>query len=217
MPFPMVHLCIAGEILKLNPRLKNHSDFYMGSLVPDAVHFRPDFSGDDKKSSHLCVGGEVWGKIFNNDEWADNVLRFYKEQKKNYSYEFVFGYASHILADIAGNIELWMPFTAKYPYELNNPWGSMIHKEQYEIDSRLYFEMKDEKAIWESLGGAEGVEIPGIVSAAEMNRMIPSILNEQYSKRFPNSDFKFEFISVERMKAFINTNAVKINKRLSEI
>lgn len=217
MPFPMVHLCIAGEILKINSRLNNYSDFYMGSLVPDAVHFRPEFSGNDKKASHLCVSDEAWGKIFNNEEWAENVLDFFRKQKDNYSYEFIFGYASHILADITGNIELWMPFAAKYPYELNNPWGSLIHKEQYEIDTRIYFEQKDEKAIWESLKKSKGVDLPGIVSAGEMDKMIPSILYEQYSSRFPDSDFKFEFISLERMKEFINTNAVKINKRLSEI
>jgi len=217
MGFPMVHLCIAKEFLNLIPDIKNLPDFFAGALAPDAVHFRPGFAGDDKKKSHLVPGNEKWGEVTKNDEWKENVLNFYKTWKNSdISLNFLQGYVSHILGDIAGNIKFWTSFREKYlttAESLANLWGSDYHKEGYEIDSRLFLTVKDDKAIWENFAKYKGVNFFGMITGEEMNKMIESI-PKQYSNRPPDYSLKFRYLNPEQMIKFVREEAINIGNLL---
>ena len=213
----MVHLCIAREILAANPGIKNKADFLLGSLAPDAVHSRPGFGGDDKKKSHLYTGSANWGEIENNAEWKDSIFDFYNKIKKSeISLEFIQGYLTHVLGDLENNIKIWTPFRMKYMsdvHDLNKMWDSDTHKEGYEIDSRLYMAIRDDDQLWENLYKAKGIDLGGIVSAAEMDRMIASI-PQQYSNRYPDGSFVFRFGSPEQTDKFIHEEADYIGSLL---
>ena len=89
MAFPLTHLIVAENITKTHD-IKDESDFLLGSIAPDAVHYRKSFVGASmseigkaKKASHLCpVSDEKWGSITDNDGWLICVENFLGEHEK---------------------------------------------------------------------------------------------------------------------------------------
>ena len=65
MSFAMTHLAIANNLMMRTNRIKCAADFYLGSVAPDFIHIRANYSSEMKKQSHLCVGDEAWGRITN--------------------------------------------------------------------------------------------------------------------------------------------------------
>jgi hypothetical protein len=93
MPYQMVHMCIARKVVQLKPNvIRNLPQYYLGSLAPDAVHFRADFDVKDKKASHLCVGDERWGEISNNEAWAENIIQFSETRRVSEDIDFMYGF-----------------------------------------------------------------------------------------------------------------------------
>ena len=181
MPFPMTHLHIANNIATLHPEcIKSLSQFYLGTLAPDSVHFRAEFIANDKKTTHLCVGDENWGEITNNDEWIDNVMSFLREHRNSENACFALGYAVHILADIYGNINIWTPFRLKMNLQMANYYGGEHHKRQAAVDFKLANEFEQKKEIWNLLEKSEEITIPGIVFAKDAEKQKRNILQVQY-------------------------------------
>jgi hypothetical protein len=45
MPYPMTHLFIAKKMMDLSLwNIRDKSQYYLGTLSPDAVHFREDYN-----------------------------------------------------------------------------------------------------------------------------------------------------------------------------
>ena len=206
MPFVMTHLFIAYNILNKMPQIKNPSDFLLGALAPDAVHFRENYNSDMKKKSHLCVGDEKWGRITNNQDWLKSVLTFQKESQHNDNIDFINGYCSHILADIRNNIIIWTPFFLENKEALEKGMGSAYHQESTDIDYALYLLSPQQKVIWKMLEEATGYDISDIVTGDEIIKMKHDILysrflNRKYVDISSNKYVIFshiqEFISVE--------------------
>ena len=203
MPFPMVHLCVAHRILDNNKEIENPGNFLLGALAPDAVHFRENYSGDMKKSSHLCVGNEKWGATTKNQEWFDNVLLFLQRNKCFANKDFMYGYCSHILADIQNNIKIWMPLHLKNEETQEKAMSSLLHKEAYAIDLLLYLLHPKKEEIWSQLKEANSYHIPGCVSAEEIDRMKDAILYSQFANtEQPDVSFN-KYITMPIIQDFI--------------
>jgi hypothetical protein len=57
MPWPMSHLYIAENVLKSHTiKIINLPQYYLGSIAPDAVHFRENFDRSLKRVTHLTLG-----------------------------------------------------------------------------------------------------------------------------------------------------------------
>lgn len=206
MPFAMTHLYIAYNILSNTPQIKKPCDFMLGALAPDSVHFRDNYDSDMKKKSHLCVGDEKWGRVTNNEEWLKNVLAFLQEHKHMENADFIYGYCSHILADIQNNIKIWTPFLIENRESLEKGLGSVYHQESYNLDYALYLMKPQRKVIWEMLEKAAGYDIPNVVVGEEVNKMKHHILHNQFlnreyvdvsSNKYAAISVIEEFISVE--------------------
>jgi len=181
MPFPMIHLNIAKKIITLHPELiKNPSQFYLGALAPDSIHFRAEFIANDKKTTHLCVGDENWGEITNNPEWIDNVISFWHRHKDLDNSCFTLGYCIHILSDIYGNIHIWTPFRQKMNLQMKDYYGGVHHNRQASIDFKLAYEFAHKKEVWDLLEKSEAVMIPNIAFANDIEKQKRRILREQY-------------------------------------
>jgi len=170
MPFPMVHLSIARNILGAASQTKKPSQFVLGSIAPNSVHFRLDFYSDMKKVSHLVVGGERWGWVIDNAGWKENVLRFLELMRDFEDPDFILGYCAHVLADIKHNIEIWTPFRLEHQHELESGQGSALHREAVEVDFELYRTCPERPEMWALLERAQAVDIPGIVRSSDIER-----------------------------------------------
>lgn len=214
MPFPMTHLNIAYNILSNTPQIKKPCDFMIGALAPDSVHFRNNYNSDMKKKSHLCVGDEKWGRTTNNQEWLENVLTFLQKNKYQEEVDFIYGYCSHILADIQNNIKIWTPFLLENREALEKGMGSIYHEESYAMDYALYLLNPHQKEIWKILEDSVGYDIPNIVDANEINTMKYTLLHSQFLER-ENVDVSLnKYVKLSNIQEFIITESQNIKNLL---
>ena len=201
MPFPMTHLIVAHKMAESYPNFAaDPPRFFLGAIAPDAVHYRDGFTGDDKKRSHLTPGDEAWGLCTRNDEWAENALELLRQGENLGGWDFIRGYAVHILCDICNNIYVWTPFRLKHPGVLEREGRDNIsHRESGLVDLRLSQIYAQKPEIWEALGKARAFDfeglaggftgglISGLISKEELEKIRRSLLCEQYND-LPETD-----------------------------
>lgn len=213
----MTHLCIAEKIYQLYPaKIKNLSQFYLGSVAPDAVHNRANYISDYKKASHLCVGEERWGRITNNDEWIESVSNFVHKNKNCDNYDFVLGYCTHILSDVYNNITVWIPFMQKYQDEISKGYGGLYHQESEKVEIALALTFESKKDFWQHIEKAEEVSLDNIIFAEEVRKHKENILYYWYKgKECPDTSSN-TIVTVESTMKFIDdaTNFV-VNRLLN--
>lgn len=214
MPFPMTHLHIAYNILSNTPQIKKPSDFMLGALAPDSVHFGANYNSDMKKKSHLCVGKEKWGMITNNQEWLKNVLAFLQQNNHMEKADFMYGYCSHILADIQNNIKIWTPFLLENKESFKNGTGSIYHQESYDMDYVLYLLNPQQEVMWEMLEEANVYDIPGVACGDEINKMKQNILHGQFLDREPIDVSLNKYVTLSLIQEFISEESQYIKNIL---
>ncbi|WMM23956.1 zinc dependent phospholipase C family protein [Tissierella sp. MB52-C2] len=214
MPFAMTHLHIAYNIISNTPEIKKPCDFMLGAIAPDSIHFRHNYVSDMKKISHLCVGSERWGRATNNQEWLENVLVLLKENKDTEKADFIYGYCSHILADIQNNIKIWTPFRLENKEALEKGLGSIYHQESNDVDYALYLLQPQQKIIWQMLEESIGYDIPNIVSLSEIDKMKHSILNDQFIDRKYEDMSSNKYVTLSKIQEFISVESQYIKKLL---
>lgn len=214
MPFPMVHLSSAKNILNHTREIVKPCEFLLGSIAPDSVHFRANYVSEMKKISHLCIGNEKWGQVTNNSEWTDSVLEFFMLHRQSENIDFVLGYCAHILADIRNNIEIWTPFRMKHQEELDNGLGSALHKDAAAIDFELYRTHVEREAIWELLEQSQEVDIGGLVNGLDIERMKSNLLYSQFTNREPSDVSANKCIVMKDMMDFITNESEYIKAQL---
>lgn len=212
MPYPMTHLCIAYNILKCTPQIKNPSDFLLGSIAPDSVHFRDNYDSNMKKVSHLMVGDKKWGEYTNNEEWLRNILAFLEENKGMERIDFLYGYCGHLIADIQNNIKIWMPFRLATHYE-TDCWD-IYHNEAYSTDGELYLVNPHKAEIWEMLRNAVAPDFPDVVVKDEIYKITDNILNRQYNGIESKDLSGNKFVTLWRMQEFVIDEANYIKDTL---
>lgn len=214
MPFAMTHLNIAYNILSTTSQIKKPCDFILGALAPDSVHFRDNYNSDMKKKSHLCVGDEKWGRLTNNSEWLENVIAFLEENKHTDKADFIYGYCSHIIADIQNNIKIWTPFLLENKETLEKGLGSAYHQESYAIDYELYLLNSHQKTIWEMLENAVGYDISDIIAADEINEMKYDTLYSRFLNRESVDVSLNKYVTLSNMQEFILSESQYIKNLL---
>ena len=148
MPYPMTHLIIAKNIAGVFEKdIKNLPDYYSGSLAPDAVHNRTNFTYDYKKKSHLFVGMEEWGFMTNHDECTENAIAFFITNRKSKNHDFILGYCVHILSDIYNHLTVFTPFVKKYHDEIEKT-PNLFTQENSKLDIELALTYKGREEFW---------------------------------------------------------------------
>jgi hypothetical protein len=221
MPFPLSHLCIAADVLRRCPGvIRDVPAYFLGSLAPDAVHFRPGFIPAYKAVSHLCPDGETWGKVENLDAWWDKVLAYFRKSEQT---DFLRGYCVHVLADVCNGHVFWIPFRQKvldgtatdYNHIYEDARYQEYRREAVEADIRLYHTFPQREAVWAQLEKARGVELPGLVSAEEVERIRENILYRQYAQSKMAASTTSVYVTDENTRAFLTGAAETIAAALT--
>lgn len=114
MAFTMTHLIISKNISEIFAGyIGSLPQFYLGSVAPDAVHYREDYDSEYKKASHLNTSIERWGMMMDYDDWESNIIAFFNKHKKSENRDFIIGYCTHVLSDLYNTINVWTPFRIK--------------------------------------------------------------------------------------------------------
>jgi hypothetical protein len=204
MPFQMTHLHIAKNIHQLFPEtIKDLSQFYLGTVAPDAVHNRAGYISDYKKASHLCVGDERWGMLTNNDEWIESVLEFLYKNKNSYNYNFILGYCCHVLSDIYNNMAVWTPFRLKYPDELAKGYGGLYHQESDKVEIELALREENKDNFWVHLEKAKSTSLNDIIFAEEIEKHKENILYNWYKNKEHQDISSNKLVTIESTMNFV--------------
>ena len=205
MSFTMIHLIIADNIsTAVSHRIENLPQFFLGSIAPDAIHNRENYSSDLKKGTHLCVGPENWGRITNNDEWKDNAMAFLHAYRGSALQDFITGYGIHILTDIYNNQNVWNPFMRQYPDEIEKGYAGLLHQEDNKLDIALAQTFEKRDHLWSCLAKSQGVDLGDLLSASEMEQQKTNILNLLYKDKEPQDITSNVLATYESTMAFID-------------
>ena len=209
MAFPLTHLIVAHRIA-IETDMADPGDFLLGSIAPDAVHFRRSFEkasmaeiGQAKKTSHLCpVSDELWGRVTDNDGWLRSIFEFLEVRTP-----FRLGYAVHALTDLYNNKTLWDGFRKNHPVEAAKGYKSGYYDDMRHIDALLKAETGVTGPICGILAKAAPQGISGLVSSDEVGAIKESILQDCQSAPSLSPAAKkrsANFVSYDDMQAFIS-------------
>jgi hypothetical protein len=204
MPFTMTHLLISKNVYSLfGQNISSLPQFYLGSIAPDAVHNRAGYISDYKKSSHLCVGPEKWGRITNDIEWVRNITSFLSGYRESENRDFVLGYCSHLLSDSYNNRTVWTPFRLKHPDEQGKGYGNISHQESNKVDIELALTYEGRDAFWRNLSQSSSIDLPGIIYRTEIDQQKDYILNQWYKGKDRQDLSSNRFVTLESTQGFI--------------
>ena len=190
MAFPLTHLWVAKLVLDKIP-YPNPELFLLGSIAPDAIHYREGFAGvtmgdigPAKAITHLYPpGGEKWGHIKNVDGWMECTLAFLRSNPND---DFAAGYAVHILTDMYTYKTSWNDFRTNWPEEFSKGYASGYYTDLRKIDNRIYNEFFKNSDIRMLLESAKPKDIPEFISKAELEAIQNNLLNVAYKDALEN-------------------------------
>ena len=203
MPYPMSHLYISETLLKkLKPN--NIPQYYLGSLAPDAVHFRKDYTISHKRISHLYenLDRENLDAFIKN--WKSNVENFFNNNSSKEIYDFVLGYCIHLIADIYNYKYIWTPFKLKFGGENDKIYQNECLTVDFEIFQKENYNAK----LFPILDKSEKMEFLDLVIKEELIELKNNIINIQYVNKEPVTNRENKFMTYEKMKEY-NIDIVK--------
>ena len=222
MAFPLTHMLVAEKVLE-KLILPSPEQFILGSIAPDAVHYRKSVKNDPrgelgslKKITHLCpTSEERWGYITDNDGWGVCVEKFLEKHPNDSLYT---GYAMHVLTDMLNNKLLWYNFRTKHPEEAAKGYTSDYYKDLSCIDFKLYNDFANGGNILTLLEKAEPQDIPGLVTSHELGAIQNNLLHVQYANAFKDVDTtSCTYVTYEQILKFSNLAANYCANILSEL
>lgn len=182
MAYPMTHLYVAQSML-MEFDIEDGGMFLLGSIAPDAVHFRSCFKGAGqaeigaaKKITHLCPkSDEKWGQVTDNLGWEKSVEDFLERGQKD---SFRMGYAVHVLTDIYTNKTIWHRYRTNHPQEASKGYSGGYYDDLRSIDKMLKKNLEYSEPIHTKLLAAIPVGIDDLVSSDEVLAIRQSLLEE---------------------------------------
>lgn len=94
MPTSLFHLNVSKKIAEKYPEYDT-PNFYIGAIAPDAVNL----NGFAERS----IRWEAHKRAKDLDEWKQNIIKFFKQEKDNFKKDYLLGYVVHVLTDIVAD------------------------------------------------------------------------------------------------------------------
>jgi len=198
MPLPMVHFGVSHNLTSmLKPR--DISLFYLGSIAPDAVHVRENFTREDKNISHLYNADmEIWKK---------NAVNFITKDNDG----FYVGYGIHILTDIYWSETVFSMFKVRYSED-----KTPIQDEQrayYNDTDQLDFELRDKwdysNEVWDYLLNCKSVDTNSPVSPIEVDLWKEQVLH-WFDKGESKHKNQIKYVSLDDLATFMMDTTARI-------
>ena len=137
----MSHFYIAQNILNTVPLdIGNISQYYLGSVAPDAIHFRKNYERNQKRISHLYINLEKGNIECFTEKWKTNVINYFYENNSQDNRDFLLGYCIHIMVDIYYYQNIWKPFVMEYTGKPDIDFQKIYTDENLKIDFEIFME-----------------------------------------------------------------------------
>jgi len=226
MAYPFTHLCVASIMLQsLHFTEDAEQQFLLGSIAPDAVHYRTGLVGASKldigpikKTSHLCpVSSERWGQVTDNDGWIRCIKTWLKTHPPTDA--FFAGYATHCLTDLYNNLTLWKTYSTTHPEDAALGYNAIYYDDLKKIDARLFFEFENSQDILTKLAQAKPVGIminekEALVTQQEVHDIMQNIAYEHF-KNVQKPDEHYTYIHYDDVIQYIHDAALFCMKHIT--
>ena len=144
MSYAMTHLIIADMFAK-NVPVACKDLFLLGSIAPDSVHSRADFTKRLKARCHFLQEDESWGEVYEEapmTKWYGMLKAFYTEKSRLVSEPeteaFLKGYTLHIQTDIFNCSKFYAPSWMKFGLDKVDEFRKVYRNECILQDNWLY-------------------------------------------------------------------------------
>ena len=176
MAQPMMHLLIADKVYtKKFSSVFSYGEFLLGSIAPDAVHVKENYTRELKDISHYR---------FNSKSSISYFDTFFDEYYTSKNKDFVIGYLIHLLSDMIWYHSVRVPFKEGY---LKAPMHNMSMNEAYYADceqiEQLMFWEKDASRIIKAIGKSKAYSLEGMIDSEDVKAWKEKLIIEYDNKK----------------------------------
>ena len=179
MSYAMTHLIIAAMFAE-NVSVGNRDLFLLGSIAPDSVHSRADFTKRLKAQAHYLQEEENWGEVYEEApmiKWYDMLKAFYREKSRlaadAETEAFLKGYTLHILTDIFNCCKFYAPSWMKFGLDRVDEFRKVYRNECILQDNWLYQTNPKSAEITQAISrAAEAFDLAAILSRLGLDKFM---------------------------------------------
>lgn len=221
MSFQMIHMEIAYRVAETLGIKDGKSSFILGSVLPDSVHMRDDYSVDQKIRSHLFEGCGPWGAPEDYDKWRSNIRKFWKDHGASAANAeeriTAAGVVVHCITDYWNDIDIWNGTKDQFvPPEDPGRFKEDFYREARAVDQWLHQNSVNTNEIMSLLEATPEKDMFGFYTAEDISRMKDNLLRVQYD--VPRADISgFKYYTGDKLESFLESVTLKTSKALSEV
>ena len=206
MALPMVHLAVAHELV-CTCSYRPVPAFYLGSIVPDAIHMRPGTGGEDKRAVHLSRGDSIdLGRV---QELFTECWQTCEDMA------FVEGYCVHLLTDRDWRDEIIIPLLAKPGDRMpQDELRTLYYNECDKVDLELYDTQPWRDEVWALLRSAEASELRSFLTQREVEMWRDRVVY-WFDENRHKGNYQSRFITKEMVLGFIGDASVRACEQMA--
>ncbi|MFF2886916.1 hypothetical protein [Paenibacillus sp. NPDC057967] len=170
MPLPMVHLSVARNIVEKGFKVVDLSQFYLGSISPDAIHMRSSSDKFAKRKTHLNPIDQRRLNV-NEIDYVKSLSGFIKENQSKTDVDFLWGYCFHLLTDVYWIKRIYHKFAENYkndPSPVLDMDGAYYNDTEI-LDQMIFKESSWKVGVWQHLQAAKTSDFLDLLTAQEIN------------------------------------------------
>lgn len=207
MAQPMMHLLIADKIYKKFGLIHSYGDFLSGSIAPDAVHVKGNYTREIKDRSHYG---------FNSKSHLDYFDTFISEYFTSENKDFAVGYLVHLISDMIWYHSVRVPFKEKFR---KAPSQNLSMNEAYyadceQIEQLMYLE-KNAPCIIEALNKSNAYSLEGLIDSGSVKAWKEKLILAYNNKK--NIPVHTLYISEQHIRDYIEDCAGECTEYLKNL
>lgn len=220
MSFQMIHMEIAYRVAETLGINDGKSSFILGSVLPDSVHMRDDYSVDQKIRSHLFEGCGPWGAPEDYDKWRSNIRKFWKDHCASAANAeeriTAAGVVVHCITDYWNDIDIWNGTKDQFvPPEDPARFKEDFYREARAVDQWLHQNSVNTNEIMSLLEATPEKDMFGFYTAEDIRRMKDNLLRVQYD--VPRADISgFKYYTGDKLESFLDDVSGKSSQVIRE-
>ena len=208
MAQPMMHLLIADKIYtKKSSSIHSYDDFLLGSIAPDAVHVKENYTREIKDISHYRFDSKSHISYFDT---------FINEYQTFGNRDFVVGYLVHLLSDMIWYHSIRAPFKEEF---LKAPSQNMSMNEAYyadceQIEQLMFFEENAPRII-EAINRGKAYSLEGLIDAEDVKAWKEKLIFDYNNKK--NALPHIQYVSEQHIRDYITNCAEECVEYLNDL
>lgn len=194
MAQPMIYLLIADKIYTEKVgSIHSYGDFLLGSIAPDAVHAKKNYTREIKEISHYRFDSKSDISYFDT---------FFYDYATSENKDFVTGYLVHLLSDLIWYHSVRVPFKERFrkaPLQ-DKPMNEVYYADCEQIE-QLMFGEKNASYIMKAVNRSNAYSLEGLIDAENVTSWKEKLISDYKNRKniLPHT----RYISEQHIREYI--------------